>query len=350
MKKTFRHIMSVGRACFLFLCLCITASGCGQICGCTDPLATNYDAKANSNDGSCKYAPAKIKTTAAGELDTLLNGTSSLFYWENGYWTYNDHFDRCLYRLDSSNATTLETLCVNGVRNRDTEEIAQDDHYLYFGDVGNNNGQRRNLHILKISKKSLLDNTFKIDTIRFSYEDQTDFTATSRTTDFDCEAFVVTDDSIYLFTKQWTSLQTTVYSLPKTPGTHIAHRRESYNVKGLITGATYVPEYQLIVLCGYDYDKNHILSSLHPFLILLYDFKDDHFFSGNKRRLDFNSSVKSQIEAVATHNGLDYYLTCEHFKTTVMGFTFDLPAQLLQLDLRDYLLPYLNGKKQKNVK
>ena len=212
--------------------------------------------------------------------------------------------------------------------------------------MGNNSGHRKNLNILRVSKESLLKNAPKVDTIRFFYEDQTDFTPSSRNTDFDCEAFIVTDDSIYLFTKQWISLQTTVYSLPKTPGSHAAHRRETYDVKGLVTGATYMPDYRIIAICGYDYDKNHILSSLHPFILLLYDFQDGFFFSGNKRRLDFNSSAKSQIEAIATHNGTDYYLTCEHFSTTVMGINFDLPAQLYRLDLREYLLPYLNSKRK----
>ena len=241
MKKSFHLIISVVRTLLVSLCLLVISGGCrAQVCGCTDPAATNYDHKATINDGSCKYASAKVRATEIGRLDTLLNGSSSLFYWNNGYWSYNDHTDRCLYKIDSTHATTLETLCIKGIRNRDTEDIAQDDQYLYFGDIGNNNGRRRNLNILRISKKSLLDNAPKVDTIRFFYEDQTDFTASSRNTDFDCEAFIVTDDSIYLFTKQWISLQTTVYSLPKTPGTHAAHRRETYDVKGLVTGATYL--------------------------------------------------------------------------------------------------------------
>lgn len=345
MKKNFYLIISVARTLLVSLCLLVISGGCrAQVCGCTDPVASNYDPKANTNDGSCKYASAKIKTTEIGKLDTIVNGSSSLFYWNNGYWTYNDHKDRYLYKIDSTNATTLDTLCVKKIRNRDTEDIAQDEQYLYFGDVGNNGGRRKDLNILRISKKSLLGKVPKIDTIRFSYEDQTEFTASSRTTDFDCEAFIVTDDSIYLFTKQWTSLQTTVYSLPKTPGTHIAHRRETYDVKGLITGATYMPDYHLIALCGYDYDKDHILASLHPFIILLYDFQDGFFFSGNKRRLDFGSGVKAQIESIATSNALDFYLTCEHFHASYMGFTFDSPAQLWRVDLRKYLMPYLNAK------
>lgn len=319
-------------------------SGHAQLCGCTDSLARNYNAKATINDGSCQYAHTTIKAEVLGTLDSLVEGTSTLFHWRGGFWTYNDHVDNCLYRIDSTNATILETLCIKKIRNQDTEEISQDSLYLYFGDVGNNSGRRKNLQILRVSKESLENQKFKIDTIRFSYEDQTDFTAHPQATDFDCEAFIVTGDSIYLFTKQWVSSQTTVYSIPKTPGTHVAHRRETYNVKGLITGATYIPEYQLIVLCGYDYNKNNIFSALHPFLYLLTDFKDDRFFSGNKRRIDFGSGIKAQIEGIATSNGLDFYLTCEHFHTTRMGITFDFPAQLWRVDLRKFLMPYLNRK------
>ena len=338
-------MIPVTRTFFVFFGLFIATieAGVAQVCGCTDPLAKNYNVEANVNDGSCKYAPTTIKASVLGTLDSLVEGSSSLFFWDNSYWTYNDHNDNCLYRIDSTNATNLETLCIKKIRNQDTEEISQDSLYLYFGDVGNNSGRRKNLQILRVSKESVENQRFKIDTIRFSYEDQIDFTAHPQATDFDCEAFIVTDDSIYLFTKQWVSSQTTVYSIPKTPGTHVAHRGETYNVKGLITGATYIPEYQLVVLCGYDYDKKNIFSALHPFIILLYDFKDGYFFSGNKRRLDFGSGVKAQIEGIATSNALDYYLTCEHFHTVRMGLTFDFPAQLWRVDLRKYLMPYLNS-------
>ena len=328
----------------VFFCLLIVTMGRGyaQVCGCTDSLAINYNPVTTVNDGSCEYASTTIETSEIGTLDSLLDGSSTLFFWNNGYWTFNDHNDNCLYRIDSTNATTTETLCINNISSHDVEEISQDSLYLYFGDMGNNRGNRHDLHILRISKESILNQTFAIDTIAFSYEDQTDFTAQPQATDFDCEAFVVTDDSIYLFTKQWASTQTTIYSLPKTPGTHIAQRRETYNVNGLVTGATYMPEYQLIVLCGYSYSSKVKVSSLRPFLVLLYDYKDHRFFSGNKRRLNFKSTVKSQVEAIATHNGLDYYITNEHFETTVMGIPFNLPAKLQRVNLRDYLLPYLS--------
>jgi len=340
------HVKSKVRNFVMVLYLVVATAGWSQaqVCGCTDTQAGNYDPNATHNDGSCKYKAAKIKAQSLGELDSLVEGSSSLFYWNNTYWTYNDHKDNCIYRVDSTNGSTLEKICFKKIKNQDTEEISQDSQYLYFGDIGNNSGRRRNLHILRIDKKSILNQSFVIDTIRFSYEDQTDFTAHPQATDFDCEAFIVTDDSIYLFTKQWASARTTIYSLPKTPGTHIAQRQDSYDVKGLITGVAYLSDYKLIVLCGYDYDKKNILSALQPFIVLLYDYKDNSFFSGNKRRIDIAVPSRAQMESIATSNGLDFFLTCEHFRTTKMGITFDIPAQLYRLDLRKYLLPYLNGK------
>lgn len=313
-----------------------------QICGCTDPLATNYDSSATLNDGSCVYETTTIDTNVIGTLNTQTEGSSSLFYWNNGYWTYNDHNDNCLYHIDNTNAAILETLCINGLSNYDTEEISQDSLYLYFGEIGNNAGSREDLHILRISKEAILNQIFEIDTIWFSYEDQTDFTPQPQNTDFDCEAFIVGRDSIYLFTKQWVSTQTTIYSLPKTPGHHLARHGYTYNVNGLITGASFLPEYQLAVLCGYDYDRENLLTALHPFIILLYDFQEDNFFSGNKRRIDFDYSTRAQVEAIATQNGLDYYITNEHFAASVMGFNINSPAKLMRLDLREYLLPYLS--------
>ena len=326
---------------FLILLQMVAELCMAQVCGCTDPLAINYDSNATVNDGSCEYEATTIEATVIGTLDSLLGGTSSLFHWNNGYWTYNDHNNNCLYHIDNTNTAILETLCINGLSNYDTEEISQDSLYLYFGDIGNNSGSRKDLHFLRIKKEYIVNQTFEIDTIWFSYEDLSDFTPLPQATDFDCEAFLVGRDSIYLFTKQWVSAQTTIYSLPKTPGHHIARRGDTYNVNGLITGACYLPEYQLAVLCGYDYDTDNLLLALHPFIILLYDFQGTKFFSGNKRRLDFDYSIKAQIEAIATHNALDYYLTNEHYATSIMGFNIDIPAQLQRIDLRPYLLPYL---------
>lgn len=336
MKKYCQYILA------LALFVATVQVGAAQVCGCTDSLAVNFNPMATVNDGSCVYGSTIITADGVGILDAQLGNTSSFFYWENGYWTNNDCNDSCLYQIDSTNAETVGTLCFEGIQFYDMEEITQDSLYLYFGDVGNNSGSRQNLHIWRIRKESILNQNVEIDTIWFSYEDQTDFTYSPQATDFDCEAFVVADDSIYIFTKEWISTKTTLYSIPKTPGTHIAHRRETYDVNGLITGATYIPEYQLVVLCGYDYDPANLLSSLHPFVVLLYDFQGERFFSGNKRRLDFDFSTRAQIEAIATRNALDYYITNENTPVPVMDDYIDIPPVLQHLDLHEYILPYLS--------
>ena len=336
MKKYCQYILA------LALFVATVQVGAAQVCGCTDSLAVNFNPMATVNDGSCVYATTIITADGVGILDAQLGNTSSFYYWENGYWTNNDRNDSCLYQIDSTNAETVETLCFEGIQFYDMEEITQDSLYLYFGDVGNNNGNRQNLKILRISKESILNQMVVVDTIGFSYEDQTDFNTYPQATDFDCEAFIVSDDSIYIFTKEWVSTQTTIYAIPKTSGAHIAHRLETYDVNGLITGSAYIPEYQLVVLCGYDYDPVNLLSSLHPFIVLLYDFQGERFFSGNKRRLDFDFSTRAQIEAIATRNALDYYITNERTSIPMMDYYIDVPPVLQRLDLREYLLPYLS--------
>ena len=208
-----------------------------QIAGCTDPEANNYNTSATVNDGSCQYDPASISPIASFNLSADVKETSGLIAWNNQIWTFNDSYDIKLYALDTLNGNILQSYPLNGVINSDWEEISQDNNYVYVGDFGNNaTGIRQDLRILKIEKNSLLAKVPIIETIYFSYPDQTDFTSAGfNNTDFDCEASVITDDSIFLFTKQWVSQKTSIYSLPKIPGTYIARKKSTYNVEGLIT-------------------------------------------------------------------------------------------------------------------
>jgi hypothetical protein len=208
---------------------------------------------------------------------------------------------------------------------------------VYIGDVGNNgNGNRTDLHILRVSKASLSAGIPVFDTIRFSYSNQTDFSGTgANSTDFDCEAFIVSQDSIFLFTKQWVSNKTSIYSLPKIPGNYSATLRGTLDVQGLITGATYLEDKRLITLCGYT-------QVLQPFLFLLYDFTGTDFTIGNKRRMGLNLSFH-QVEGIATTNGLKYYLTNEHFSQSILDFPQKLHSIDLSAQLGNYLLDPQNA-------
>jgi hypothetical protein len=217
--------------------------------------------------------------------------------------------------------------------NNDWEEISQDSSYLYIGDFGNNYaGNRVNLKILKIEKKSFLKEDPIIETISFSYSDQTDFSPKKpNTTNLDCEAFIVTKDSIYLFTKQWKSSKTSIYTLPNKSGNHKAKLRETLDIKGLVTGATYIESKKMIALCGYS-------AKGKPFIYLLYDFKNHDFLSGNKRRISLKLSFH-QIEGITTQDGLHYYLTNE---ALIKKPILNVRQQIHYFDLSPILKSYLH--------
>lgn len=276
-----------------------------QKSGCTDRLAINYDQSATINDGSCRYNPANIEPLASLNLDGVLTETSGIIFWENQFWTHNDNSDTNIYALDTLYGRIVQPWPLSNIKNTDWEEISQDKDYIYIGDIGNNSGNRDDLKIYRAGKSSILNSSAVFDSVCFTYEDQTDFTPAAYDSDFDCEAFIVSSDSIYLFTKEWASHGTRVYSLPKTPGNYVAKPGASLNVNGLITGSVYLEEERIVVLTGYN-------ERLNPFLYLLYDFNGSDFFSGNKRKIDIMLPYH-QIEGITTTNGIKYFITNEYF-------------------------------------
>jgi len=302
-----------------------------QIYGCTDRLAVNYNSSATINDGSCIYNPANIAPLGSLILDEALAETSGLIFWNNYLWTHNDNFDTNIYSLDTIYGRIVQSYPLNGIENKDWEEISQDEDYVYIGDFGNNSGNRLDLRIFKISKNSLLNESPVIDTINFSYSDQVDFTPASNDTDFDCEAFIVSEDSIFLFTKQWVSNRTSLYSLPKNPGNFVAKLRSSLDVNGMITGAVFLASKKIVALTGYS-------NKLDPFVYLLYDFSGADFFGGNKRKIEILLQFH-QIEAIASADGIKYYMSNEHFSL----FPLTNTAQKIHIfNLSAFLGNYLN--------
>ncbi len=309
---------------FFFL---ILTSSYGQISGCTDALAKNFNPNATNNDGSCIYASAKVKTKTSVKLEDSLMETSGLMAFDNLLWTHNDDHDNTIYGLDFS-GKIQKKVKLEKVKNNDWEEISQDSSYIYVGDFGNNfQGNRKNLHLLRIEKKSFLSNKPLIDTISFSYSNQTDFgIQKENSTNFDCEAFVVSRDSIYLFAKQWSQKKTSIYVLPKIPGKYSAKLKETLGVSGLITGATLLASGKGIVLCGYS-------GMLQPFLYLLYDYKDNDFLAGNKRKIKLSLPFY-QIEGIESLDRKLFYLTNE---SLIKRPIIKIPSQIHTVDLSPFL-------------
>lgn len=309
--------------------------GMGQIhsqMGCTDTLANNFDSEAIQNDGSCTYNAVLVPVTHTFPLDDVLSETSGLIYWNDMLWTHNDSDDTILYKLNPETGAISGNISLEPQENIDWEAISQDEDYVYVGDFGNNaNGNRTDLKIIRVSKVSILNGFPEMDIINFTYEGQKEFTPKGpNNTNYDCEAFIITDDGIFLFTKEWISNETRVYKLPKMPGAYEAKVQAKYNIEGLVTGAVYKKEERIIALSGYN-------RFLQPFVFILYDFTGDDFFGANKRKLDIDLPFY-QVEAITTQDGLNYFISNEKFDKT------GTVQQLHTLDLSPYLEEYLLKK------
>ncbi len=118
----------------LFFLLCVTASY-GQISGCTDALAKNFDPNATTNDGSCLYSNAKIKPESTQKLGDSLRETSGLITFNNLLWTHNDDHDTNIYGLDSKGKIQKE-IQLEKSSTPIGRKFRKDSSYIYIGDFG----------------------------------------------------------------------------------------------------------------------------------------------------------------------------------------------------------------------
>lgn len=302
-----------------------------QVSGCTDPQAQNFDPDADVNDGSCLYAPTSFTPEEVVEAlpDQILE-TSGLIYWNGGLWTFNDSQNLPeIYKIDTLTGSILQTIAFQGVENVDWEDITQDADHIFVGDFGNNLGNRTDLKIFILQKSAIPDTgnaSPEVQVINFSYGDQTSFKRLNRNNDYDCESILSFGDSLFIFTKNWANLQTRLYALPKVAGSYVVFPKDSMDVDGLLTGAD-VNERGEIVLIGY---KNY-----NPFMWLLYDFVEDDFFGGNKRRIDFSAMLGIQTEGICYSFSRNVFVSSE--KTAVN------PAKLFKLNTSQWTGSYSTG-------
>ena len=286
--------------------------------GCTDPKALNYNSSATSNNGSCTYPNTSVNLTNSISLSAALDESSALIFTDGNLWTLNDSGNpNTIFSIDPGTGNVLQTVTITNATNVDWEDLTADANYIYIGDFGNNaQGNRTNLRIYRVAKSDIgagaaVNVTAEI--INFSYQDQVvGANAGNNNTNYDCEAFLIKDNVLHLFSKDWIDFKTRHYTLANTPGTQVAAPVETFDVMGLITGAD-ISANNEIVLIGYQQNL------INLFMYLLYDYSGDNFFSGNKRRLSLGSSIdlgnrandKGQIEGVAFTSSGNGYISSE---------------------------------------
>jgi hypothetical protein len=176
---------------------------------------------------ACHNQPLTAQNTLSYPIDTTIKAfntlpdrikeSSGLVHFENAIWTHNDSGDGpCLYQLDIDNQKLTKTVLLENAKSKDWEELAQDETSLYVGDFGNNGGHRQDLVIYKVPKNELTKDTVSnFEVIEFRYPDQERFDRGAYQHNFDCEAMIVSEDSIYLFSKKPSRLPDTSLSSSK---------------------------------------------------------------------------------------------------------------------------------------
>lgn len=249
--------------------------------------------------------------TPMTSLSAEISETSGLLMVEGTLVTHNDSGDGSfLYEVDPETGMVTRTVVVANAAAQDWEDICKDGSYIYLGDFGNNDGVRTNLRIFRVSILDYIstpNDTVYADTIRFNYADQVDFEPATYTTNYDAEAMIAYNDSLYIFTKNWGNYKTNIYAVPKTPGEYSVSIVDSLNTEGLVTGASFDPVHAEILLCGYTFTT--------PFLYLLDDVEGVNFSAFPQMRYTPGIVESIQVEGVATLGLHHYYISSEDHVT-----------------------------------
>jgi hypothetical protein len=295
---------------FLFIGLFTFKLSNSQVKGCTDKQANNYNSSATENDGSCTYNKTNYTTKIiCSKLSDTLIESSGLIYYNNLFWTLNDSDNPpVLYAFDSLNGQIRKQIFIKNQTNTDWEDLSQDDKFIYIGDFGNNNGNRKDLNILKIKKSDLntsnVYDTVEAEKIRFNLNDQIDFNLGSQNHNFDLEAMCILNDSIHLFSKNWADIKSKHYICPTDTGFYNLSPLETLETNGLVTGAA-VNKNGNITLCGYNINNGT------SFLYLMWDYKNNICLSGNKRRIDLGSVIHNGQNEAVCFKGNTLYMSNE---------------------------------------
>lgn len=268
------------------------------------------------------------------ELPEEVNETSGIFFHNSLLWTHNDSGGKpILYGLDTTTFAVVQRITLGNVKNKDWEDVCTDGENVYVGDFGNNRGTRKDLKVYVLPLSAIPDKgdaTVVVDSINFSFDDQTDFSS-RKVHDFDCEAFVAIGDYLYLFSKGWETGTCKLYRLPKTPGKHVAKMINGFDSQGLVTGVDYDMENGVLVIIGY------VKSLFKPFMYAIFDF-DEAGVKLSHRRFEMPQLAGAQTEGICFFDNGRCYVTAEKSPT--------MKATVFEVDFRNWIAKIRKYKKQ----
>ena len=129
-------------------------------------------------------------------LSKTINETSGLEYFNGQFITHNDSGGEAALYSFNQEGEVIATYEVLNAKNKDWEDITQDDSHVYIGDHGNNKASRKGL---KIYKTKWNGKAFEsLGKIRFRYGLQENFEKRGMNA-FDAEGLTAAGEWLLLF-------------------------------------------------------------------------------------------------------------------------------------------------------
>lgn len=249
---------------------------------------------------SIVYQPVLISDS----LSVKVNEQSGMVWYKNLFWVNNDSdCEPKLYAYNNEGLIEKEVEITNA-QNLDWEALADDQDYIYIGDFGNNFGDRKDLRVLRLAKSDIENsNQVEIEKIGIEWTDQYDFSRRKQNHDFDCEAFLSYNDSLFFFTKNWANYRTRMYVSSKNIESQKLQIKGEFNANMLVTGADISSDGKLLALVGY---KNYL-----SYLVLFYEFEGTDFFGGKSMRIDLSPLGGAQTEGIVFGKNDSLFISTE---------------------------------------
>tara|TARA_B100000508_G_scaffold141097_1_gene146986 strand:+ start:79545 stop:80369 length:825 start_codon:yes stop_codon:yes gene_type:complete len=151
------------------------------------------------------FPTALICQKPLADLSSDLAETSALILIGDEFYTINDSGNKPVIYLFDKKGQIIHECIVGNAENYDWEALAYDGQYIYIGDIGNNNNDRKNLKIYRVNKDSVRNSDRVLaESMSFNYEGQNAFPPEKQHLYFDAESLVCNNDSLFIFTKNRT--------------------------------------------------------------------------------------------------------------------------------------------------
>ncbi|MBW1298373.1 hypothetical protein [Aquimarina litoralis] len=244
-------------------------------------------------------------------LSSSLHEISGITYLHgnSGLYAINDSGnDNVVFSLNKKGKIQNE-LKIPDSKNVDWEDLAYDlKGNLYIGDFGNNNNDRKDLAIYKVS--GIHTNTLHTSTLKFSLEDQKKFPPSKKKRNFDIEAFIYKNGSFYLFTKNRSSKfngETKLYKLKDKIGEQKAKLIGKYTLCEDANDC-------FISAAAINFKGDKIALLTYNKIFILSDFSEDDLFGGKIKKIKLNHY--SQKEGICFENDSTLFIVDEKRKKT----------------------------------